>query len=49
MGEGGIRMYDPVNVETVSESRSYEPPRVEALDLACEISSYAPDVVEPLF
>ena len=42
-------MHDPVNVETASESRGYEPPRIELIDLACEISSYAPDVVDPLF
>ena len=35
---------------TLAEARSrYEPPRFERIDLACEISAYAPDEGEPLF
>jgi hypothetical protein len=30
-------------------TRGFEPPRIEVVDLACEISAYAPDGVEPLF
>jgi hypothetical protein len=32
-----------------AEAQSYEPPRFEMVDLACEISGYAPDEGEPLF
>lgn len=33
---------------TQAEARPYEPPRFEILDLACEISAYAPDGGPPL-
>jgi hypothetical protein len=42
-------MLSPRDLDPVPEPRSYEPPRFEAMDLACEISAYAPDEVEPLF
>jgi hypothetical protein len=43
-------MLSPRDLDPVpTEARSYEPPRFEMVDLACEISAYAPDEVEPLF
>jgi hypothetical protein len=43
-------MQDPRDLDpTVVEARRYEPPRFETIDLACEISAYAPDDAEPLF
>ena len=43
-------MQSPSDLDpTAAEAQRYEPPRFETVDLACEISAYAPDEVEPLF
>ena len=43
-------MEDPRDfVPAPAEPARYEPPRFETIDLACEISAYAPDDAEPLF
>ena len=34
---------------TQAGTHRYEPPRFERVELACEISAYAPDEAEPLF
>ena len=42
-------MQSPSDLDLAAEAQSYEPPRFEMVDLACEISGYAPDEGEPLF
>jgi hypothetical protein len=48
--EGELLMQTPSDLDRkAAEARGYEPPRFEKVDLACEISAYAPDEAEPLF